>query len=99
MSWPSGKTRENKTGGRKQGTPNRRTLFLDETFGNLGLNVPEKINELLPELPPNEQINVLLKLMEFLYPKRKAIEVKDEREDTNAITHSKILEYINRKEF
>lgn len=63
-----------KTGGRKKGTPNRRTDEFHETLERHGVNVPEKLAELLPILSPETQADVLLNLLQYLYPKRKASE-------------------------
>lgn len=63
-----------KSGGRKKGTPNWKTQDLEETLHRLGVNVPEQIVALLPELPPEKRVSVLMDFMAFLYPKRKAIE-------------------------
>lgn len=93
MPWPEGKSRGAKTGGRRKGTPNRRTLLLADILEKAGLDVPVRVSELLPALSPKEQVDVLLKLMEYLYPKRKAIEVKNE-DLSPTITHQKIMDYI-----
>lgn len=79
-------------GGREVGIPNKRTLVLQELLQNLKLNPAEKIAELLPQLEPRDQCAVLLKLMEFLYPKRKALEVSGPNGDVllqqNQLTHA-----------
>jgi hypothetical protein len=66
-----------KTGGRQKGTPNRSTTKLRECFDNAGFDVPEKIIELLPKLEAADQAKVLMDLMAYLYPKRKATEADD----------------------
>lgn len=66
-----------KTGGRKRGTPNRRTLNLAHQFEEIGFDVPARLLELLPELPAKDQANILIDLMGYLYPKRKAIELTE----------------------
>lgn len=68
MSRPIGTT---KTGGRKKGTPNRRTSELTSALEELGLDIPSKIHELLSELPPAKQVDTLLSLMPYIYPRRK----------------------------
>lgn len=90
-----------KLGGRKTGTPNRKTSLLNETLEDLGLNVPSKIVEILPQLPLEKQAGLLLGLMQFLYPKRKSIEVKAEIESQPPPTEEeikdrllKILDYL-----
>lgn len=62
------------TSGRKKGTPNKKTLILSESLENLKLDVPARLNELLPLLPYEKQADVLLELMSYLYPKRKPLE-------------------------
>jgi len=66
-------------GGRAKGTPNKRTLILNDILMNLGHDVPQKLVALMPKLSPDKQADVYLKLMEFLYPKRKAIDVAVEK--------------------
>ncbi len=63
--------------GRKKGVPNKRTLILNEILDAGGLDVPQMLLALLPKLPITKQADVLLDLMSFLYPKRKAIEFDD----------------------
>jgi hypothetical protein len=60
--------------GRKKGTPNKKTLVLSETLETLKLDVPTRLNELLPLLSYEKQADVLLELMSYLYPKRKPLE-------------------------
>lgn len=67
-------TGQSKTGGRTKGTPNRRSKQLEEILHSVKLNVPERIVELLPKLAPKEEVQVLLQLMPYLYPRRKALE-------------------------
>jgi len=51
-----------------------------EKMRNLNIDVPNKIVEMLPVLSPEKQVDVLLNLMSFLYPKRKATEQQIEVE-------------------
>jgi hypothetical protein len=60
--------------GRKKGTPNKKTVVLLEVLELVGLNVPQKLTELLPSLEPEKQADVLLELLSYLYPKRKALD-------------------------
>lgn len=62
-------------GGRKKGTPNKSTQNLQQFLDAKGEFIPEKIISLLPKLEPRDQIKVYLELMQYLYPKRKALEV------------------------
>jgi hypothetical protein len=61
--------------GRPKGSPNRSSLLLTEILNGYGLNVPEQLVKLLPELEPRDQARVLLDLMEYIYPKRKSIDI------------------------
>ena len=63
-----------KTGGRKKGTPNKSTESLQAAFDKLDFNLPAQVTELLPQLAIDKRIDILMSLMGFLYPKRKAIE-------------------------
>jgi hypothetical protein len=72
-----------KTGGRQKGTPNKSTTELALVIEETGLNVPKRIIELLPELTPTQEVQALLELMNYLFPKRKAIEHTFNPEDLN----------------
>lgn len=73
MAWPTGTPRGEKTGGRKKGVPNKRTLQLTEALENLNFDVIERLAVLMPELTYEKQVDVCLGLMPYLYPKRKPI--------------------------
>lgn len=61
--------------GRKKGTPNKKTLVLSEILDSLDCDVPSKLIEILNQLEPEKQADVLLELMSYLFPKRKALEL------------------------
>ncbi len=63
-----------KSGGRKKGTPNKKTQDLEDRLKTLGIDVPSQIGALLPQLHTEKQVDILMGLMAFLYPKRKAVE-------------------------
>lgn len=65
-----------KTGGRKAGTPNKRTIELIERLESSGMDVPARICFLISsgELSSKEQMESLLELLQYIYPKRKALE-------------------------
>jgi hypothetical protein len=67
-----------KTGGRKKGTPNRRTGILAEELDHLDFHPAEHLVKLIPTLEPESQARALIELMGFLYPKRKAMEQRIE---------------------
>lgn len=58
--------------GRKKGTPNKSTLALCSILSELKLDPVRALNELLPQLEPKDQASVHMKLMEYIYPKRRA---------------------------
>lgn len=73
-----------KFGGRKKGTPNRRTQELKDLFESINFNVPEEIRKILNELEPEKKADILIKLLEYIYPKRKAVDVTDHSEPKQA---------------
>lgn len=77
-----------KTGGRKKGTPNKRTELLQELLDKNNLDPIEGIKEALEELnsitayEPSDKIslakekaNIYLELLQYIYPKRKSIDL------------------------
>ena len=67
----------NKVGGRKKGTPNRKTLSALEIFERLNFEPLSELILLIPKLEPSDQAKVFIHLSSFIYPKRKAIEIDD----------------------
>lgn len=67
-----------KSGGRKKGTPNKKTIELKEFFDSADVCLPEMVLDLIPKLNDSKKVDTLLRLMEFIYPKRKAVEVTNE---------------------
>lgn len=63
-----------KKGGRVKGTPNKRTEALEAIFAKYQVNPAEELLKVLPTLDDKLRVEVLLNLMQYLYPKRKAIE-------------------------
>jgi len=64
-----------KTGGRKKGTPNKVTATCREVCEQaLGMTIPEKLIQLAGQVP-QRQIDVLIKLMDYTYPKLTAMQV------------------------
>lgn len=64
-----------KTGGRRKGTVNKRTQNLMEILEQLNTSLPQMALNLLPDLKPEKQADVILKLMDFVYPKRKSMDL------------------------
>lgn len=61
--------------GRQKGVPNRKTLILKDALDQLGHDLPTKISEILPSLSVEKQMEVYLELMQYVFPKRKAVEI------------------------
>lgn len=64
--------------GRKPGSKNKKTLLKAQVFlAERDFHPVEKIIQILPKLSPKDQADVLLELLQYLEPKRKAQEVPD----------------------
>lgn len=77
MAAPKGHPRY---GGRAKGVANRKTQTLEQFLDASGMFVPERIMQLLPNLEDRDQAKVLLELMQYLYPKRKSMEISGQIE-------------------
>lgn len=67
-----------KYGGRKKGTPNKRTLLVKERLDNLGLDPIEEMAKLYYEVRETDlrlACALLKELAQYFYPKRRAIDV------------------------
>lgn len=69
-----------KSGGRKKGTPNKRTQELHKAFEDISFDVPGELVKIVLKLEPAKRADVLLALMPYLYPKRKEVSVKEDSE-------------------
>ncbi len=78
MSRPEGLP---KTGGRLPGTPNKRTLELAAKLEEHGIDPLAEIAAALPDLTSERRIEVMLALLPFLFPKRKAIALAIETDE------------------
>ena len=65
-----------KTGGRGKGTPNKVTGTLKEFIGGIIDENRERIKEDLELLEPKDRLLVLEKLMQYVIPKQKEMDVK-----------------------
>ena len=65
-----------KTGGRQKGTPNKRTLGLEAALQNAGIDVVAELAAALGGMGPDARARVLVDLLSYLYPKRKASEIQ-----------------------
>ena len=68
-----------KTGGRKKGSPNKRTQSLIEKLEAANYCPVEDLLNIIrtEQLEPMDRANIDMKLMEYLYPKRKAVEITE----------------------
>lgn len=95
-----------KTGGRKKGTPNKKTLGLEEALELHDLDIIATLAETLPQLAPSERAGVLISMMGYLYPKRKAVELSADntvtllnaKEVPKQKTREELMETINTSE-
>ena len=80
-----------KTGGRKKGTPNKKTTELMELLGNY--NPVKRLIEIAKDenTSLDMQVKINLDLLPYIYPKRKSIDM-----NSNEIPEVKI--YINHEE-
>jgi hypothetical protein len=69
-----------KTGGRTKGTPNRATRELAERLTELGCDPVEGMARLAmdPRMPPELRGRMFAELAQYLHPKRRAVEVRDQ---------------------
>jgi hypothetical protein len=65
-----------KTGGRKKGTPNKRTMELAERLEAMGCDPLEGMARIAmdPESPPELRGRMYAELAQYVYPKRRAID-------------------------
>lgn len=71
--------------GRKKGTLNKNSKHLADVLESIGFNIPEKLVEILPQLTIEKQADVLINLMSYIYPKRKAVEQMNLNVDAGSI--------------
>ena len=87
-----------KTGGRQMGTPNKKTMKLEQVLLQHDFDpVKELIGSIQASSAHDVKINAILKLMEYLYPKRKSIDISID--DESIAGNNKIdLDRLNMKE-
>ena len=59
----------NKTGGRVKGTPNKLTKELRSSLKNILNSELELLEENMSQLDPKERIEILIKMMPYVFPK------------------------------
>ena len=62
-----------KHGGRKKGTPNKMTKELRSVLKDIIYKELENIEERLDELEPKQRIELMIKLMPYIFPKLESI--------------------------
>ena len=67
-----------KTGGRILGTPNKTTAETKEMIQNIVSKKLDNINELLEQLEPKEQLDIIIKLLPYIVPKQQEITIESE---------------------
>jgi hypothetical protein len=84
-----------KTGGRKAGTPNRKTREISELLESLGHNPIEAMVEIATD--PNASLELRgrmnAELAHYVYPKRKAVEVAGDQK-APLVIHRVVLERV-----
>ena len=79
-----------KTGGRKKGTPNAKTKELGARLESFGFDPLKELSELVQgvnDLSAKDRAEICLDLLQYLYPKRKALEVTPEPEPQGDIVY------------
>jgi len=64
-----------KSGGRKKGTPNKTTFLLEEKLEHLNFDPVVELIICFDSLESGQKATTILKLLDYLYPKRKSIEI------------------------
>ena len=77
-----------KTGGRKKGTPNKATQTVREKLDALGWDPIEDLARIAMDLtnPLGDRIRCDIELAQYLYPKRRPVEVSDEQSHVINVT-------------
>jgi hypothetical protein len=85
-----------KTGGRKAGTPNRKTQEIGELLESLGHNPIEAMVQIAtdPEASLELRGRMNAELAQYVYPKRKAVEVAGDK-DAPLVVHRVVLERVS----
>lgn len=79
-----------KTGGRTKGTPNKNSLNLLQRLNDLSFDPVAELIVCLSTQPPFQQVDSILKMWEFLYPKRKQIDHDLADDDLKALLIKKL---------
>ena len=66
-----------KTGGRKQGTPNRLTQDLRNSLKNILADEFEKLPETLDRLEPKDRLEIVVKILPYVLPKIEIVKMME----------------------
>ena len=61
-----------KTGGRKKGTPNKNCVYLVDKLEEINFDIVSAIIESMADVTPSMRVDPLIKMLEFVYPKKRA---------------------------
>ena len=83
-----------KTGGRIKGTPNRKSFLLSDAFDEIGIDVGMEIALHYQNTPcTNTRLQILYKLLDYIYPKKKSFEVIPPKEESvEKLDYSKLTD-------
>ena len=86
-----------KTGGRKLGTPNKNSQALSERLESLGCDPIEGLAKIAldPATKPELKVRCFAELAQYVYPKRKAVDLALNEWDENR-SPKVVIEYIGR---
>ena len=62
-----------KTGGRKKGSRNLKTLVLRESLNRVGFDIVQELRDLFPKLDPQTKAKVLMAFLPFLFPRPSSV--------------------------
>lgn len=91
MAAPKGHKRY---GGRVKGTPNKSTMPLLDKLRAKNFEPVDELLKVFPGLTPSEKAKICLSLLDFIYPKKKAVEVSEPGGDALGAKASDTLEKI-----
>ena len=75
-----------KTGGRKKGTPNKKTLEFEKKLNECGFDAIEEAVCLFRNTEDDSiKANILSNFFKYLYPQRKAVEISGELNNTEPV--------------
>lgn len=83
-------------GGRKKGTPNKRTVWLRDLLNNSDFNWEAEFQKVYPKLKNELKMQVLLDLLPFLNPKIKDKEVEDQPQESEQSEPGSVLNIVNK---